>query len=415
MTVSRVLWCMSAITGFVVAVAILYPAERFIPATLVLLVVVLSIVFAPKKLGLLSWSAEIPAFYAVFFLILPLVSRVLGGETESDRLLAEGLYVAALGLFGFMLGTNSGRFIAQPKSAYDMLGLLRMDITRRPRVIWALVLIGGAAQLWSYFFGYFGLITVSGRDAGPAAGFASWAGFLLIIAHAMAWNGYFRQKKLLSIAIVSTALMLALGLFSNSKEKILLPFIIIVLSLWGTSRRFPYKMILGSLLLYVFVIAPFVTFSRFAFVAGEFGTAKTDLAETTVEYLLSGRWGESDSVDSSFVAKYIVGRADLLPYFSDIVHQAGRTVDFMSGKTIFQGIEILVPRIFYPDKPESNVGTWTGQAFGAVPWYNDITAVAPTFARDAVLWLVVLLLVRHFLRRQSHIQIHRIRSAPIVP
>ena len=171
MTTSRVLWCMSALTTFVAAVAILYPTQRFIPVMLVLVAVIMGIAFAPKRLGLLSWSAGIPLFYAAFFLILPFLSRILGGETESDRQLADGLYVCALGLFAFMLGTNSGRFIARPKFAYDMFGLLRMDITRRPQVIWVLLLIGGGAQLWSYFFGYFGLIAVSGQEAGPAAGF----------------------------------------------------------------------------------------------------------------------------------------------------------------------------------------------------------------------------------------------------
>src|SRR2546421_7304853 len=99
-----------------------------------------------------------------------------------------------------MLGIQSGRLVARPKSAYDMLGLLRLNITNRPQVIWALVLIGGFAQLWSYFFGYFGLIAVSGQEAGPAAGFASWAGFLLLIAHALVWNVYFKQRKLLPLA-----------------------------------------------------------------------------------------------------------------------------------------------------------------------------------------------------------------------
>jgi hypothetical protein len=167
----------------------------------------------------------------------------------------------------------------------------------------------------------------------------------------------------------------AFGLLANSKGQLLAPFLFIALCLWGVSGKFPFKLLLVSLVFYVFIAFPFVTASRFAFKAEEFAGSRDQLAELMVDYLASKEWlGDAEN----FSAVESLGRG-LLPYFAQIVQQSGSAVEFMQGKTFVQGLEVLVPRFLYPEKPDMNIGNWTARAFGAIAQSDDVTNFSPTF------------------------------------
>jgi hypothetical protein len=365
---------LAAVATFFCLIVGIYQIERVWPTMLFLFVTIWGIASAPRKLGILSWSAGIPAYYSVFFLALPLVNRLLSQDDPADDPhVALALYVAMAGIVAFIAGRNFMRFLPEPRN-YNMLGLLHMRV--RGGILFWLIVIGSVSLAWSYLFGYFGLITTTGSEANEAAGAVSAAGFLLTIAHVMAWTTYFRQKRFLVIGLISTILLCSVGMVANSKGQMLAPIMLIALCSWGASGKFPLKPLVAMVFLYMFVAFPFVTASRFAFDSAEFGDSRLDLASIMVDYLLSGRWMDDTAGPAAAVES--LGRG-LLPYFSDIVQMAGSSVSFMDGRTFIEGVGIMIPRFLYPSKPDMSIGNWTGQAFGAVSLTDDITTVAPTY------------------------------------
>lgn len=336
-----------------------YEWVRVAPTMLFAAAVVLAIALTPGRLGVLSWSAGIPVYYAAVFIAFPMLS----GDVE-DHDAARALYVASAGLFTFTLGTNAMRIFDGPSHRYDMAGLLRLD----DRIVLPLIAIGAAAQAWSFAFGYFGLggfDTPRGAEAGPVSALS----FCLVIAHVLAWNAYFTRQRLLGAAVVTTLVLTAAGIVSNSKGQMLTPLALIALCQWGAGK-FPLKLLGAAVILYVFVAFPFVTASRLVQLTGGDG-----FSAIAVDYLLSGNWIE-DAAGESVVASF--GRG-LLPYFADIVSKAGREVAFMNGRTYVEGVENMIPRFLYADKADMSIANWTAREFGVIDWQDDLTAVGPTY------------------------------------
>ena len=378
MSLARTVGGIAAAATIVVVPAVAYDWWLALSAVVFLLACLAAIASASGRLGLLSWSAGIPAFYALFFFVLPLLIRMTQPAVEeADRALAQALWVATVGILGFAAGANLMRVVPRPAASYDLGGLLTLDVGRNPWMFSAFATIGTAALLWSYAFGYFGLIGTRGGEVSEVAGPVTALGFLLAIAHVMAWNRFFAtgERRLLWFGVVSTVLMAGLGILGNSKAQIVMPFVLIGLCLWGVSGRIPFKLFATAVLLYAFVAFPFVTAARSAYAVAEFTGSRDLLAELAIDYLLSARWMD-DAADFSVVQS--LGR-DLLPYFAHIVQQAGNTVDFMSGRTYGDALEILVPRFLSPDKPDMSIGNWTAQAFGMIAPDDDLTNLSPTY------------------------------------
>ena len=84
-----------------------------------LAVVAFAMMFAPKRLGVLSWSAGVPAFYGLFFLLLPLPQTLYGNNPlESDHGTANALLIAASGLFAFFVGAMTVHLTKKPPSTF---------------------------------------------------------------------------------------------------------------------------------------------------------------------------------------------------------------------------------------------------------------------------------------------------------
>ena len=350
-----------------IAIFATYPLSRAVADVVFLAAALVGVYMAPRHLGVLSWSAGIPIFYLLFFLALPMLGDATS-QTASGNTVA--VYLASGGLLAFLVGVLVARFSKPPA---EPLMLLTWDGSRKPYLIFVLTLVGGLSAAWSYTFGYFGL--VAERDVGASAGIISSATFFLTIANVMAWNAYFKTGKLLPSCFVSTALMVLIGAFSNSKAQMILPFLYIGLSMWGVGGKFPTKLFFGAIVLYVFVAFPYVTISRIAAQGGEYFGDKTAIARAAVDYLISTQWLEGTTSLNPFST---VDRG-LLSYFSSIIDQAGNSVQFLHGETILQGLGTMVPRFVYEGKSEMNITNWTAQLFGEISVYDDVTNVAPTY------------------------------------
>ena len=136
-----------------------------------LAVVAFAMMFAPKRLGVLSWSAGVPAFYGLFFLLLPLPQTLYGNNPlESDHGTANALLIAASGLFAFFVGAMTVHLTKKPPSTFAIAKVHPLDILEKPTAIAIAITVASIALLWSYFFGYFGLIATTGQDVAGGAG-----------------------------------------------------------------------------------------------------------------------------------------------------------------------------------------------------------------------------------------------------
>jgi hypothetical protein len=363
--VNYIIRWVAAFVAFAIATPFIYSEPHIYAALSLGLAVVVGIVFAPGKLGLLSWSAGIPAFYGLLFLVLPLFSDVF--ETVHPSAHVPGvLYIVTVGILAFAFGTNVMRFVRWPKASQIV------DIRPQTALVAVLVAIGAAAMLWSYFFGYFGLLETERKESSGAA-VVSALGFLTTIAHAMAWNAYFSHRKLFLLALLTTAAMLVAGLMANSKELILLPLALIALSAWAVRGRFPYKLAIAAIIFYALIVFPFVTVSRLANAGFERGGDRTQFAEAAWDYLLSGDWRNQELSAVHSLTRGVV------PYFSEIVGQTGVSVRFMSGTTLTDGLGILTPRFINPAKPDMSIGNSVAREFGVISPLDDFTNLSPTY------------------------------------
>lgn len=359
------------VSAFLALVAWVYPTNIAFPLALIVLVSLGAVAIAPKHLGVLSWTAGIPCYYLLFLVVLPLIIQVVT-RNEIEPRLEPALYIIAAGVLAFAFGVVMALRFRGLSQSYRMLGLLKIDVARSPWILKVLIVLGAGSLVWSYAFGYFGLIKIEGSEAGNAAGAVATLTFTLTIAHVMAWNAYFKTGKCLFLGLVTTALLLAFGLIANSKGQMLWPFFFMGLSLWGVKNKFPRKLVLTSALLYVFVAYPFVTASRLAIYSPNLD--RWELAMMAADYLKSGEW--TDTAAGANVIESL-GRG-LQPYFAQIVEESGHSVEYLNGRTITEAVEALVPRALNPNKPDLNMANWTGKLFGIVAPTDFETSISPT-------------------------------------
>jgi len=331
------------------------------------------------NLGILSWQAGIPMYYCTMFLFLPLINRLFGeGDTIGDRELGHAMLVATLGMVAFGVGAALMRRVSSAGPARNLLKGSVFELLRSHKVLVFLCGIGALSVVWSYFFGYYGLIA-SADEVGNAAGAVSGLTIFLFIAHLVTWNRYFagREKRYLWLGMVTTLILVLSGVLSNSKTAIILPVLFIALSLWGVSGKIPLKLLSVSLVLFVSIAFPFVTASRYVvFVSGS-DLSKLEVISATVDYLLSFDWLSQIETYSEYGATKSLGRG-LLQYFTIIVQQTGTAVEYLDGKTLSCGLEAFVPRFLHPDKPSLNIGNWTSHHYGLLASGDTITSLSPS-------------------------------------
>jgi hypothetical protein len=369
--------------GLCLFLTIIFSSYDGVSALAVLLFVAVSlgvIASTRQNLGLLSWVAGIPLYYLIMFFGLPLLIRILeGSDSVTDGEFAEALFTASAGLFAFWGGVVTIRLTRQSSNRFDLVKWKGFFIVEKPWVLALFIAMGGASLLWSYFFGYFGL-NVPEEEVGNVAGAISGLAFFLTIAHLVAWNRYFltRNRQFLLLGIASTLIMFIIGVLGNSKTDFILPFLLIALSIWGISGKLPLKLLMISLLIYVFVAFPFVTVSRYTILTSNAELSRIEVAQVTAKYLLSGDWlSQVDSFKSSS-ATASLGRG-LMEYFTKIVRETGKTTDFLYGQTFVQGMEVFVPRFIYPNKPSLNIGNWTAHNYDILAPTDSVTNISPTY------------------------------------
>src|SRR5207302_10532671 len=183
---------LTGVVGLVVAINWAYDGWLALASMLFAATCLGAVCAAPRRLGLLSWGIGIPAFYMMFFVLLPLINRAIGASTEAtDDEIAAALGVASVGLVAYAAGVSLMRATPGPRPTYDMLGLLKIDVSVKPSAFVVLASIGTGALVWSYLFGYFGLIGTSGTEVARAAGVVCGRRSFFTLARLLSWHSLF--------------------------------------------------------------------------------------------------------------------------------------------------------------------------------------------------------------------------------
>ncbi len=344
-----------------------------------LIIAITAMTSVDRKYVPFSWQFGIPAFYMLMFVILPLANRVSGTlpAVVSDSEIADAMLVLTVGIAAFWGGSKFFLNLRSDTYHLGMTSIRELDILSKSWALGSLLVMGGLSMIWSYFFGYYGLLVTSANDLSKGAGLAATLAFFVMIAHSITWTIFLetRRRTFLILGIFSILIMAGSGIISNSKTQLMLPFFLTGISVWGVTGKFPTRLILASLVIYIFVAYPVVTALRGGVLASYDDSSRKELAELIWEFVSAGEWTNFANETS---ATQSLDRG-LLPYFTQIVAQAGNNVEYFYGETFKSALEIFVPRFLYPDKPDMNIGNWTAQAFGVLLPYDTVTNLSPTY------------------------------------
>jgi hypothetical protein len=152
-----------------------------------------------------------------------------------------------------------------------------------------------------------------------------------------------KWHAILSCLVVSTP-----ALISGFRGLFVLPWIILITSLYWAQKRFPWKLFTALALSTYFIIIPITSFYKTA--RQRDGLSIAESVNYTVDELekvdLIDYLGEKSGT--------IKERYAIMPIFSVIVDRTGETVPYQEGGTYLNFFLNFIPRFVWPDKPSVN-------------------------------------------------------------
>jgi len=164
---------------------------------------------------------------------------------------------------------------------------------------------------------------------------------------------------------------------SGSKGAIIQPFLLLGVILTVRKQSPPFKILLATLIILVFVVFPFVTDFRYVAQSSAISN-KSEAASLAWQRL------------SSFEFHDVSERGDFNPafIFRGIYNYAGIVADrsdFFSGPwdgyTYSRGFLALIPRVIYPEKPDLNIGNFIANDLGV--YLDDLTNIGVSLPVEA--------------------------------
>ena len=153
--------------------------------------------------------------------------------------------------------------------------------------------------------------------------------------------------------------METLALFLRFGNKTALMFImgLPLIAFWYARRRVPWKSLIVTLLVVVFVVFP--VYYTYRSIRGQYYSRELRVARS-IEFLQKQEAG-SYAEDS---LKTVARRLAIINSTAVVVRDCGTRVEYQMGKTLWDGVVLLaIPRIFWPNKPTTNVCTEFGKTF----------------------------------------------------
>ena len=335
-----------------------------------------------RAYGLVSWRLGIPVYYLFFFLVIPLVINNDLIESSNWGLslssVSKALWCASIGIIGFAIGV---RYFTSRKQLKFSIIKSQFRFIDNIVCIKILILVGGASQVLSLFFGFTSIASDVDQSVSALSSIISGANFFLTVGAMAAWSQYFisNDKKYYHYAVIGLVLMEFFAFFWSSKGAILTPVLLIAVLKFTVNPRESLNYIASLFFLYIFIAYPLVTSFRYLNQQAFANDSNSVGAATLFNFIVSGEWLNFESAygASSSTAVESFGRG-LLLYFSKIVQDAGSSVGLLFGDTYLYAIQTFIPRIIMPNKPNLSMGNLLAQYYGLLQIDDDKTGLSPT-------------------------------------
>lgn len=173
-----------------------------------------------------------------------------------------------------------------------------------------------------------------------------------------------RSRPLLLLVLVLLGLQMLVGFIGNTKEIAMRGLIIVAMAAFLVRGRVPKGWLAGGL---VFVVFAFPIFQAYrAEVIGVRGMTRAAAAQDigrSIALALSAR----DKVESGHREDYRVPgfleRSALKPTMEMMIAQTGQGVEYQRGYTLALYFTGFIPRLIWPNKPDSSVGKLVNREF----------------------------------------------------
>lgn len=324
----------------------------------------------------LGWGCLVPLYCLMMYSLIPSILYEFGVRDDYRDL--DGMTEALLLVSGFVgifsitytLTEQVLHTICQGK-AFSLLEGPPFSVLESPFSSYLLFPIVGYAFWYSYMEGYFGLY--ASESVSAFAGIASTAQLLLTVWFCYVAVRFWEKNQGLRFSVpllLSFGMMFSSALLSNSKGAIIAPIIILGLSRYLSTGRFPFGLFVSAFAVLMLIAFPIVSGLRMLAV-----TRSQDILGdlTTIQgvFLDSGMgW---DDISNSLL--YI--DRSLLLALSKIISSIGSDMSLMYGDTYMHGLSTFVPRVLWPDKPDMNIGNEFGHNFGFLAPGDFVTNVSP--------------------------------------
>lgn len=160
------------------------------------------------------------------------------------------------------------------------------------------------------------------------------------------------------------------ALISGFRGLFVLPWIILITSLYWAQKRFPWKMFIVLVVSTYFIIIPITSFYKEA--RQTEGRSISESVNYTVEQLQQVELAEYLGEKSGSIKE----RYAIMPIFSVIVARTGDTVPYQEGDTYIKFFWNFIPRFIWQDKPSVNGFSNTlPREYGILSLDNEHTSV----------------------------------------
>ena len=332
------------------------------------------LIFATCLLPFVRWHlqgrVELPLFelialsYAVQY-SLPLYTQLNGVVLFSQfvpstwQALSQALWLVEIGIVAMI----TGYILVQRSPLVRLLPSLDLPFTpeRRANYIRMAFVIGGAAMvLYATNFAPFRSSTFGAL----ARLFTGQFYLAIILLTYQVYGGQAPKWSVRALLYVAVGLALALGLVSGMLEDALAPVVMYLIARWHASRRFPWELIIGVVLLFL-VLNPvkFAYRSQYwtagtSYGLGERLSAWTELVADSVSSMLKGG-STQDTADNLGLS---LARLDLVHKFAYVRTATPQLVPFYRGETYSYFLVAWIPRVLWPisqQRPPMRTIVWT--------------------------------------------------------
>lgn len=342
---------------------------------------------------LASPSSLYAGLTCIHFSIPAIIQSFEQGSLFSNR--DNGLYAVEAMIFAWLalIALQFGALFANSR----LLSPGRLDIAKRNNawsarqvgaVVIALLVAGWAARIHIIESNaYFQILRTSqGELEGPFYAAIRMAEqfplYALCIVAVMYWRPGILTSNVLPFGLVIIIFSeVVYWLPSGRKEPLVLAFLLPLLIRYLRKGQLPSAKTVGALVLAVVLLFPAVSMYRNAMEVGGMGSNVVETVISAMEFAESGTVG-SDKTS----AEIIFGRMSLLESLSAAVRLYNEgDWEPMLGKSYAQALLSLVPRVFWPGKPDLHYGTDFGQAAGILSSGDWLTSISVTYYGEAFL------------------------------